>query len=107
MMKAFKLNTESWHYKFATNFGYDIDHKDHDICAYLRRVLLGFAISALVLIVAIGLTWAVSELLVNMILGPIFYLLYGLKFNELCILGWGIVLVAGGAFGFVIGLDKL
>lgn len=105
-MKSTTLNVNSWHYKLASWFGYDPDFKDHDICAYLRRVMLGMVIVPIAAAAAIILTIAVSIILVHMVLGPWFFFMYGIPFNEFATVGWVILLAAGTLFGFFFGMDR-
>lgn len=93
-MKSTKLNVNSWHYKLASNFGYDPDFKDHDICAYTRRVVLGLVLSAFIFVLSVGVVYLISTVVVNMVLGPIFYFMYGVIPDPSCFIGW--ILVASG-----------
>jgi hypothetical protein len=106
-MKAFTLNVDSWHYKLASGFGYDPDFKDHDICAYLRRVLLGMGMMLFFIAIFCGTVFVCSMLLVNMVLGPYFFFVYGLPLNEFAVAGWAIVAASAVAAGIMVSITKL
>lgn len=105
-MKSFTLNVESWHYKLASNWGYDPDIRDRDICAYTRRVVLGIVVTGILIAMAGLFTFGVSILLVHMVLSPWFYFTAGLAFDELSILGYVITLAILATVAIVQGVEK-
>lgn len=90
-MKTFTFDINSWHYKLASSFGYDPDFKKNDICAYLRKVALGMIITP-VIATCIGIIgWLLLTMMVQMVLGPWFYFMYGLPLEDDVITSWVIV----------------
>jgi len=71
-MNKLTLNTNSWHYKFATFGGFN-RYKSQDICTYTRRIAQAMIGIVMLSFIAMFLTWAAVE----MIMGMAFSLYYG------------------------------
>ncbi len=89
-MEPIKIDKNSWHFKIVTL----VDDDPKDICAYRRAfIIASFVISILGFLLIVG-GWIV----VNMILGLIFSILYGAWIlTEAAIVGF-ICLVSFGTF---------
>lgn len=72
-MKELVFNVNSWHYKLAKWAGYKVYDDQLEICAYTRRVVLGFLLIGLIFVV----TYIVALALVEMLFGLFFSLLIG------------------------------
>jgi hypothetical protein len=75
-MTPFTVKTNSWHYKLAKFGKYDAHYGDHDICAYMRRVLFG--LFGVIVLTVIGICFAGSSCFY---IGLTFYALYKLIFG--------------------------